>query len=238
MTDLEKKLWTKAYKYVARLRIVPFLRMVAVCNSLAMGKIDENSDIDLFIIAKRGRLFIVRSFVTILLHIFGVRRHGKKIAGRFCLSFFIDDSSLDLSRIAIENDVYLAYWMKTLKPIIDDGVSMEFLRANSWLSDYFENIIPEDHVLVPEEKASTNSKKTFENMFGGSVGQKLENFLKKWQTKRAHKKLGKLPDKSGIFIDDHILKFHNEDKRKIFTEKWAQKYGADFRVTDEKFMSL
>lgn len=231
MTDLEKKLWAKAYKYIARLRIVPFLRMVAVCNSLAMGKVDENSDIDLFIIAKRGRLFIVRSFVTVLLQIFGVRRHGKKIAGRFCLSFFVDDSSLDLSRIAIENDVYLAYWMNTLKPIIDDGVSMEFLRANSWLSDYFENIIPEEHVLVPKEK-------TFESIFDGKVGTKLENFLKKWQTKRAHKKLEKLEDKSGIFMDDHILKFHNEDKRKIFTEKWIQKYGSDFKVTDEKFMSL
>src|SRR3989338_8633583 len=64
-------------------------------------KVDDDSDIDLFIVARAGRLFIVRSFSILILHVLGVRLHGKKIKGRFCLSFFIDDTALDLSKIAI-----------------------------------------------------------------------------------------------------------------------------------------
>jgi len=114
MEELEKKMWKKARRYVRFLQIVPFVRMVSVCNNLAFSKVREGSDIDIFIIAKNGRLFLVRSFVTFLLQILGVRRHGKKISKRFCLSFFIDESVMDLSKIALENDIYLAFWIKIL----------------------------------------------------------------------------------------------------------------------------
>src|SRR3989338_10492249 len=123
MSELENNLWLKVGRYVPFLRIVPFLKLVAVCNNLAFGKVKEKSDIDLFIIAKSGRLFTVRILVTGILHCLGVRRHGKKIAGRFCLSFFVDDKNLNLEPIAIDKDVYLAYWIKNIRPVLDDGIA-------------------------------------------------------------------------------------------------------------------
>lgn len=61
------------------LELFPQILLIALCNSRAMGETDENSDIDLFIIAKKGNLWTVRFIVTALTSMLGVRRsntHG------------------------------------------------------------------------------------------------------------------------------------------------------------------
>ncbi len=80
---------------------IPFVRLVAVCNTLSFGAAEADSDIDFFIVAQKGRIWTVRFFVTVVLSFFGLRRHGRKIANRICLSFFITDDNLDLSSIAL-----------------------------------------------------------------------------------------------------------------------------------------
>ena len=131
MNEIEKKLWKRVRFFSKFFKMIPFLKMAAVCNNLAFGKVSENSDIDLFIVAKTGRLFTVRTFVTFWFSVFGVRRHANKVAGRFCLSFFIDEEAMDLSPLAIPKDFYLAYWVGTIVPIVDiNNTSLKFLSRN------------------------------------------------------------------------------------------------------------
>ena len=239
MIEIEKKLWKRVEIYLTVLQIVPFVRMVAVCNNLAFGKVNKESDIDLFVIAKGGRLFIVRSFVTFLLHVLGVRRHGNKVAGRFCLSFFVDEEHLDLSPIAIENDIYLAFWIKSMLPVIDiDDAYKMFLSKNTWARDYFDN----DFELNKKQLLSVLTFKEFfrqmlELALTGLIGDFLEGKLKKWQLKRA---LKKKKEKGGdsLIIEDHILKFHNVDRRAKYRDKWNDKYGKKEKITNEKFLLL
>lgn len=238
---IEKLLWKKSEKYMKKLQIVPFLRMVSVCNNLAFGKVDEKSDIDIFIIAKKGRLFMVRLFVTFLLHILGVRRHGNKITGRFCLSFFIDDQALNLEKIALRNDIYLAYWIKSMIPLIDDGVSKEFLDKNLWAKRYFEN---ESDFFIKTDGVIKNSKfnsfwnKIFHAIFSGKFGDFIEKRIKSWQIKRAKNKMGKADSGASLIVEDHVLKFHNIDRREIYRNKWFKKFGFEKKITDERFLSL
>ena len=56
--------------------LFPQIQMVALCNSRAMGEADENSDIDLFIIAKKGNLWTARCIVTVLSSLLGIRRRN------------------------------------------------------------------------------------------------------------------------------------------------------------------
>jgi predicted nucleotidyltransferase len=56
--------------------LFPQIHMVALCNSRAMGEADENSDIDLFIITKKGNLWTARFLVTALTSLLGVRRRN------------------------------------------------------------------------------------------------------------------------------------------------------------------
>ncbi|MBU1151844.1 hypothetical protein KJ632_03405 [Patescibacteria group bacterium] len=217
--SVEKKYWERVRKYLPVLRFVPGIRMVAVCNNLAFGKVSEHSDIDLFIVAKEGRLFVVRTFVTAILHLLGVRRHGDKVAGRFCLSFFVDDSALDLRGIALENDVYLKIWMMTMKPVVDDGVFEKFLMVNEVRNDFTGK------VFKPFR---------FFSFASGGISNKLFAFF---QLRMIENKRRKLADHSGIVANMHMLKFHNIDRRKKYQYLWKDKYG-DEEVSLEKFLTI
>ncbi len=236
-SEIEKQLWEKVEKYIPYLNLVPFLKMVAVCNNLAFGKVDERSDIDLFIIAKRGRLFIVRTFVTLILHVLGVRRHNEKVAGRFCLSFFVDEDGMDMRRIALEDDIYLAYWAKTMISLIDDGVSDEFVKINSWMGKYFD-----DDLVIDKSKVVTKEnllRKIFAWTLGGWMGGKIEKMLMKWQMRRAREKMvGVNMDVASLVVEEHILKFHNVDRRKEYRKKWFDKYDQQVKIDGEKMLSL
>jgi len=235
--EIEKKLWDKVNKYVPKLAWIPFVRLVAVCNNLAFGMVKEGSDIDLFIIAKKNRLFIVRFFVTAYLHFLGVRRHSKMVNDRFCLSFFIDDSYLNLAQVAKKNDVYLAYWIKNIVPVIDDGVSEEFLLVNDWIKDFFEK--EEKMELFYGRRITLNVSKLMEFLewiFNGVFGNFIEYLLRKWQLHRARKKAGTI-NSGGLMVEEHILKFHNVDCREEYRDAWIKKYG-DSKLTKAKFLNL
>ncbi|MEK7085592.1 MAG: hypothetical protein AAB953_01080 [Patescibacteria group bacterium] len=238
MKEIEKNLWVRVRKYVRFLKIVPFVRMIAVCNNLAFGKVDEKSDIDLFIVAKSGRLFIVRAFITLILRLFGVRTYGNKTAGRFCLSFFVDDEFLDLEKIAIYQDIYLAYWLKSLKPILDDGVSKVLLEKNIWIKKYFDN--EEDFEMNKEYLMENKSfvSKIFEWILSGRFGNFCENLLKRWQLKMVEKRGKTVGKEADWIINDHILKFHNIDRRKQYRDRWLEKYGENAKLRNDLFLTL
>lgn len=167
-----------------------------------MGDVNEDSDIDLFVVVKNGRLFTARFFLTGLLHLLGVRRHGRKIAGRFCLSFFIDDSDLCLKKIAIKDDYYLMYWCHTMIPFIDRGIIEKFETANGWVSG----------LKLRRDCLFLDKKPWFEWI-------SIENLLKKWQLRRAIHKMNRLQRPHGVIINDHMLKFHDVDKREKLRKK-------------------
>lgn len=109
-----------AYKGIKKLRWIPFLRAVFVCNTVASGSADENSDIDLFIITNTKRLWLVRFFATITLKLFGLRTSGKRTKDKICLSFYVAEDSLNLESITIvQSDIYMMYWISQLMPMYD-----------------------------------------------------------------------------------------------------------------------
>ena len=112
-------LYKRAEKYIRTILWIPGVEMIAVVNSLSMYATHEDSDIDLFVVTERRMIWFVRLCMTIQFFFQGVWRHGKDIRGNFCLSFFVTTEALDMHDIAIENDIYLYYWVYYLKPIYD-----------------------------------------------------------------------------------------------------------------------
>jgi hypothetical protein len=93
-----------------------------------------------------------------------VRKTAKNHEGRFCLSFFIDESALNFEKIIEENDIYMYFWILTLTPIFDINNTYEkFITANkSWANfENFENIL-QNHRNSRYKKVQKNiSKNTF-----------------------------------------------------------------------------
>lgn len=243
--EIEKKLWERINRYIPYLQVLPFVRMVAVCNNLSFGKVDDESDIDLFIVCKEGRLFTTRLLITLILHVLGVRRHRDKVKARFCLSFFIDDSHLDLSAIAFENDYYLAMWIRYLIPVVDyksDGIgwASRFLDHNLWISDYFSEDLKgySKDYLLRDAPLFKFFRFVLGGFFGFIWGNAFEWILKRWQLRRASKKALKADERASLIISDNILKFHNIDRRNEYNLKWMEAFGRKKALSKEEFLTI
>ncbi len=194
----DSMLMSRAERYIRRMTWIPGLRMVAVVNSVSMHATHEGSDIDLFIITARSRMWLVRVLVTSLFYLLGVWRKGEDIAGNFCLSFFIEETALDMSRIAIEDDVYLYFWMYSLRPIYVVGDTYDrFRQANP---DY-----------IFREKNIPIHRHTRE--YCGWLWYTLDRIVRYWGERRTRSTYLAKWKPSWVIIAPDILKFHDMDRR-------------------------
>lgn len=222
-SDYELELIEKTQKYSKYVSWIPWLQMLAVCNSLSMYATKEKwSDIDLFIITSKNRLWSVRIIITIIFQLLWVRRHGNKIKERFCLSFFIDETAMNFSSFSIENDVYLYFWAYYLKPIVNKNNTYDkFIEANLKLWINKDTLHKDNLKYLIYNKTEVKKKKLNLLVKFWDIFEILckNIFLPKTL---AHKK--KLWDPWGLIIDDHILKFHDKDTRLEIREKLIGDY--------------
>ncbi len=220
---IAEKFWTRTRLYGQYMRAVPFVKMIAVCNNLAYDNPNEQSDIDLFIVIKSGRMWIARLIITLVLQFYGVRRHGDKVVGRFCLSFFVTDKKLNMEELELKpEDPYLAYWTKNLSPIYGEDTFKYFKELNEqWLLTYglkFSNHQLRNMYYHKERK----TKRFAEWLLGGKLGDFIEWILKKTYKRKTMSGLRKLGDKANVLVSDDILKFHNIDRRRDYYQSWKQ----------------
>jgi len=227
----EKK-FKLALKAAKALRWMAFIKMIAVCNNAGYSNANKNSDIDFFIVVKKGRLFWSRFMITIAVQLLGLRRHKQKITNKICLSFYITDDHINLKDIALTPvDPYLIYWFATLSPIYDRESYTGFMAANSWLDDYLPNFYQtflSDRRQVKDNKLVKFSYSLDEKVIKGNLGRFLERFIKKLQLgkmKMNTNSLAKEPD-SRVIINDTMLKFHERDRRDFYRTKWQKKLNS------------
>lgn len=233
------RLLTHVRRAARLFHFVPFLRGVFLCNRLAMAQADAASDIDVLVVVRRGHLFFVRAVLLGIFHILGLRRHGARIAGRFCFSFMIDDAHLDMSAHARENDVYFASWILLLRPIYgvqygSRDLLRDVLRENSWIHSLFPhpenrqsctfapvNDRPADYLAVALHIVTTPIRYLF-----AIIGYVAEPCMRAWQLRRARAKYEVLGRPHGVVIKPWCLKFHDRDMRDAYRDAWRERLGS------------
>lgn len=225
-----------AQKYKLALRAIrifkflPFLKLAAVCNSLSYFNARKESDIDLFIIASQGRLWLTRLVLIFIITILGLRPPREKAKDKICLSFYVAEDHLDLSDAKMgANDIYFNFWLATLQPVyLREDYFAKLISTNAWLKKYFPNWLPkqtgyrlrvEDSIL---NKAIYESKEYF---LQGKMGDWVEAKTKAWQLKKMapkKKDIAVLHD-TRVIISDNMLKFHANDRRLEYLEKFEKK---------------
>lgn len=75
-------------KRAAVLPYIPFVRLVRVLGSVAIGNARGTSDMDISIGVARGHLWLTRALVTAVAHVLGVRRWGSHTADRLCFNHY------------------------------------------------------------------------------------------------------------------------------------------------------
>ncbi|NQU77792.1 hypothetical protein HQ544_03790 [Candidatus Falkowbacteria bacterium] len=203
--------WKKSLGVVKILRFVPFVRMIALCNNNGFLHTKKDSDIDLFIIVSGGRLWLARFLITLVTQIMGVRRYGRKIDNRICLSFYITDEALNIKKFYDKNNMYLYQWMNLIAPIFDvDKTYRRFFLENEWIKIFLPKArewwIPESGVIRDSEW-SRKARRFFEIFFSGWAGSP---FLRKIQLKRMmrNKDSAIHEDNDKVVVNDRVMKFH------------------------------
>jgi len=205
------KKWKKARNIIWLMQLVPFIRSIAVAGSLSMNNTNKSSDIDLFIITKAKRIWMVRTFSMLLTQFIGKRRHNKKINNKICLNYYLAEDILpEIKNIASAN-----VFLRSI-PVSGVSVYNSFFEKNiNWMQGCFNKAI----LIYAKKREIKNSnllcliKNFFEFVFSGSFGDFVEKFFSTWQTERINKKIEKDNNVSNLIFTDNILMFHYPNPR-------------------------
>ncbi len=213
----------KKAKRVARLlSLVPFVKMISLSNVMGKNNFSKESDLDFFIIASKNRIWTTRFFAVSLIEILGLRPKPNHRKDKICLNFFLSEDNLNLESMALKPyDIYLTYWIHQLIPFCDkDETYKKFLKVNDWTRKYLPNIVDESNLINFQQGKKSSSKKGF-----------LERFLCCLQLKFMPKILKEKvkEDPQAVIINDKMLKFHLQERRK----KYREKFEEQFRVISE-----
>lgn len=229
ISEQKLKIARRAAKII---KSVPFLRAVFVCNSTGAEQAIEDSDIDFFIVTEKNRIWITRLMVTFLLELFRLRRSGKHIKNKICLSFYVTVYNLDLANFRVaDDDIHFAYWLNQMLPIFDpEDYYLKFLHVNQWIKTYLPNAEPKQTssylLKIPESRFGKIWKKIWEKMWEGSYGDLINSQAKKiqlYKIKLSGKPIDRGEDK-GVVISDGVLKFHEKDTRVEYRANWIKKF--------------
>ncbi len=205
--DAQRK-YKKARKVAKILSYIPGIEAIAICNSLAWSATHAAGDIDYFIVTTQGKVWSTRLFATLPLKILKMRP-GETANDPVCLSFFTDTQTLALEDIKEgEEDWYFAYWCMSLRWIAgSEEIQKMFLEKNPWIQK-----------VLPHAQQS----KTIAHL-RAEIKRKAPLFIKESWARHVQERLfsEKINEKKNegthVIVNDHMLKFHEDDRRASIT---------------------
>lgn len=200
-------------------RSLPFINNIYLCNSISFNAINENSDIDIFVVTKKDCLRRARFFSRIFFTMFFIKRSKNNKKRKFCLSFYTTIDNTNLYNISLpKSDIYLAYRLAHLVPLYQEE-KYNIYSENNRLLSYLPNF-PQNHIINIWTKRFTwkSSTKIFIEKFFWWYFWKLFEYLIKsiWLPIVIHKKNNLKEKWRWIIINDKMLKFHQDIRKKIY----------------------
>lgn len=158
-------IYKKAQKRAALIHHFPFVRSVNISGSVSKNYYDESTDIDFFVMTKPGRLWLCRLLLTLYkkIFLFNSRKY-------FCINYYVDTNHLEIP----DKNLFSATEIVTLRNMSGAGYYEQFMRANSWINDYFPN--HSDNFPVAMETKDGALKKVLEWLLGGKLGNFLDAY--------------------------------------------------------------
>ncbi|MDD2766209.1 MAG: hypothetical protein PHH40_00410 [Candidatus Moranbacteria bacterium] len=209
-------------KLVALLAYLPYVRMLGATGSLAMKNGTRESDWDMFVVLRSGKIWIGRTLLTGFLHIIGKRRHGRKIQDRACLNYFITDDNLEIGT----KDLFSAHEYRFLIPFFEKKLFQTFEIKNRWIVEYRPNFtlttIPALWT-VKMKKQRTAIQERLEQFFDLLH---FETWLAKWQKEKIKRNPNTFLEGSFIKADDHNLIFLPRPRGPQVFEKYKNRLSA------------
>lgn len=212
--------WQKLMRVARWFPLVPYVRGIFVSGSLAINNSHSESDFDILVIAKTGRLYTCRIFLSFLTALFRVRRTKDDVTApdKFCFNHYLTDANLFIP----SESLYNAQTYVNLKPILArDGVWVKFFLDNLWLNKYVYHSQPQGEVrfrTVQPGELMRNTNALLEAFLNTPAGTLIEKALSNYQQRRIRlNPVTYSPGGRTIFTNEQ-LEFHpHSEERKILS---------------------
>lgn len=206
-----RHLLAKSRKYISIISSFPFVRGIAISGSLSKYYASSNPDIDYFIITAPNRLWIARS----LLHLFKKLTFITGHQHYFCMNYFVDTSSLQITH----RNIYTAIEVATLLPAYHLPLLKNFFDSNHWIREYLPNHTGMvDFKYLQEDKRHRFKnflERLIESFSPDLVNQALMNLTdRKWRRKWGKAGYPKENYDRAFHTTLHISKNHPDDYEK------------------------
>ncbi|MGL5891837.1 MAG: nucleotidyltransferase domain-containing protein, partial [Bacteroidia bacterium] len=147
------------------------------------GVLDRYGDVDYFIIANPGRLWLARTMIILFKKIFllNSRRY-------FCINYLIDNQSLEIP----DKNIFTATEVLTLLPMAGSDTYKQFASQNQWAKSFIpnRNFKNTDNIRPVVKKGIIS--KFVQYVLNGKLGDGLDNFCFNITQKRWEKKFPQL----------------------------------------------
>jgi hypothetical protein len=105
----------------------PFVRLLALSGGCAHGNATDD-DVDVFLVVKRGRAWVVFGALLVLSKLAGLRR-------TLCINYVVDEDAQSLP----DHDRFTAAEIVGMKPLAGALGYARFLAENAWIQERFPN---------------------------------------------------------------------------------------------------
>jgi len=199
--NFQKKYRKRAIFWAKILARTPGTRAIILSGSLARRCGNEKSDIDFFVISRRGMIWTSRFFIFLILKIFHRLAKPKNHAGQICPNHFISDDSLEIQ----EKNQYSAELFSRAEFLSGDfSIFQKFLIENRrWMLKFSVEVALLQQCDFP---------KKIKIFPVGKFAKKVENFLRKIQIAKIRKNPDFFLPGAKIKMNDFELRFHPRPK--------------------------
>ncbi len=215
-SKLAQEKWSQLLKYTRLLSLIPFARMVAVTGTLAMNIATIDSDIDLFVVAGRNKVWTCRAFFVILVHLL------KSFDIHLCPNYVISEQHI----IFEDRNMYVAHEITQMIPLLGLETYWSLRKTNCWTNQFLPNAAgppdppvdfyhPRDSILF-----DTAMRAPAQLLLCNKFGDALES----WERTRKIDKLNRINLKTNetLFTPD-VCKGHFGQHMELTLKKYQSK---------------
>ena len=223
---------THIQKFRRIYRNIPFVQSLYLCNSITFNALHEDSDIDILIITKKRALRRARLASEIYFRLLFLKRGKTNKRKKFCLSFYTSQEYQNFYNIMLpQNDIYFIYRLAHLVPLYQESYE-NIYKHNQRIKSTLPNFPGKQciNIWISSEFWKSNRKKIQEFFLWWIRGTLLEKTIKYLRLPLVIYKKNKVWERGrGIIINDHMLKFHQDKRKKIhllykiYTKKYQER---------------
>jgi hypothetical protein len=213
--DAALKMLPVAQRQAKLIASFPFVRGVMASGSLSKGYIDDESDLDFFVVTEPGRLWIARTLLVMYKRIILGNSHK-----RFCINYFIDSAHLAIE----EKNLFTATELATVIPLFSYSLYTELHHHNIWLKKFFPNYESRSREteVLPERKVVTKILELFLQPFAYPL-ERLTMAMTFNRWKRLYGSYQSEDFKIAFKTTKHVSKNHPRHFQKKVMERYHEK---------------